>query len=489
MALAKRKKFLKDFDKFIKQRSSANITKAKIVLNFDEWEDTIIKSITEGTHPETGGQQVAQAEGLSQKGNPLIQKTWVSLGKELRKWSKKPPRSNQTWRVQQVKLLPGQTRYEIEATGKVGPYGTTRITWSTNIVRSIRDVIKTWARSYYPGTTVVAEHGATTESKSGPLQSQIQFKGVANPTPGQRGTNVHTALIKALKLTAKNFKIDVFGRVFADFLQYKYQTKVDRRKSTNTYQAEHEIELVIIPESDQTGGTDRQTIKEVKDLVDPKNFGPLVRRYLNSLGTLSKKQINTMVSDSHDYTDELTLQASKLAIQKLFPHKTKPNMRFRVNKKLAERIKRETKKGRRSTVSASKAKLKETKSKETFGGVVAGVGTARRKAQPKTTRNNVLSLRNMLNSILPSQVAMNMTEPALRFRTGRFANSVRVTNIIQRPRGGLHLDYTYMREPYETFEPGNQQGSTLRDPRRLIGGTIRQIMTKQAIERFTVKRV
>jgi hypothetical protein len=95
----------------------------------------------------------------------------------------------------------------------------------------------------------------------------------------------------------------------------------------------------------------------------------------------------------------------------------------------------------------------------------------------------------MLNSILPSQVAMNMTEPALRFRTGRFANSVRVTNIIQRPRGGLHLDYTYMREPYETFEPGNQQGSTLRDPRRLIGGTIRQIMTKQAIERFTVKRV
>ena len=196
-----------------------------------------------------------------------------------------------------------------------------------------------------------------------------------------------------------------------------------------------------------------------------------------------------MVSDSPDYTDELTLQASKLAIQKLFPHKTKPNMRFRVNKKLAERIKRETKKGRRSTVSASKAKLKETKSKETFGGVVAGVGTARRKAQPKTTRNNVLSLRNMLNSILPSQVAMNMTEPALRFRTGRFANSVRVTNIIQRPRGGLHLDYTYMREPYETFEPGNQQGSTLRDPRRLIGGTIRQIMTKQAIERFTVKRV
>ena len=36
MALAKRKKFLKDFDKFIKRRSSANITKARIVINYNE---------------------------------------------------------------------------------------------------------------------------------------------------------------------------------------------------------------------------------------------------------------------------------------------------------------------------------------------------------------------------------------------------------------------------------------------------------------------
>jgi len=486
MALAKRKKFLKDFDKFVKQRSSANITKAKVVLNYNEWEKHIFNAMTDDMIG------VDAFAGMGDYFRKQVRITWDDLGEDLEKWSKRPPRSNQTWRVKPFK--PTQQahghllRYEIEATGRVGPYGTTRVTWSTNLIRSIRDVIKAWARSYKPDTTVVGEHGADTESKSAP-QLQLPFPGNIRQTPGQRGTNVHTALIKALKLTAKNVRIDVFGKVIADFLQYKYQTKVDRRKNTTTLQAEHEILFTVVPESDQKGALDRETIKDVKDLADPKNFERIIRQYLNSLGTLSKKEINNMVSDSPDYTDELTLQASKLAIQKLFPHKTKPNMRFRVNKKLAERIKRETKKGRRSTVSGSKAKLKETKSKETFGGVVAGVGTARRKAQPKTTRNNVLSLRNMLNSILPSQVAMNMTEPALRFRTGRFANSVRVTNIIQRPRGGLHLDYTYMREPYETFEPGNQQGSTLRDPRRLIGGTIRQIMTKQAIERFTVKRV
>ena len=345
-------------------------------------------------------------------------------------------------------------------------------------------------KSYKPGTTVVGEHGAKVESKSESTQSSLfqDDPDFVIQTPGQRGTNVHTALIKALKLTAKNVRIDIFGKVVADFLEYKYETKVDRRKNTSTLQAEHEILFVAVPESDQRGALDREGIKNVKDLMEYKKLGRLIGKYLDRVG-YSKKSINVMVSDSPDYTDELTLQASRLAIQKLFPHKTKPNMRFRVNKKLAERIKRETKKGRRSTVSGAKAKSKETISKETFGGLIAGTATARRKAKPKTTRNNVLSLRNMLNSILPSQVAMNMTEPALRFRTGRFANSVRVTNIIQRPRGGLHLDYTYMREPYETFEPGNQQGSTLRDPRRLIGGTIRQIMTKQAIQRFTVKRV
>ena len=43
------------------------------------------------------------------------------------------------------------------------------------------------------------------------------------------------------------------------------------------------------------------------------------------------------------------------------------------------------------------------------------------------------------------------------------------------PRGGTHIEYTYMKNPYQTFEPGGRQGSTSRDPRRLIGGTIREI--------------
>ena len=68
-----------------------------------------------------------------------------------------------------------------------------------------------------------------------------------------------------------------------------------------------------------------------------------------------------------------------------------------------------------------------------------------------------------------------MTSPALQYRTGRFANSTRIENLVVGPRGGIHIDYTYMRAPYETFEPGGKQGSVQRDPRKLIGKSIREI--------------
>jgi len=41
-----------------------------------------------------------------------------------------------------------------------------------------------------------------------------------------------------------------------------------------------------------------------------------------------------------------------------------------------------------------------------------------------------------------------------------------------------------MRNPYETFEPGGAQGSTSRDPRRLIGGSVREIAMRLTGNKF-----
>jgi len=46
-----------------------------------------------------------------------------------------------------------------------------------------------------------------------------------------------------------------------------------------------------------------------------------------------------------------------------------------------------------------------------------------------------------------------------------------------------------MRYPYETFEPGNAQGSVERDPRKLIDKSIREIAVQFAIGRFYTRRV
>ena len=86
-----------------------------------------------------------------------------------------------------------------------------------------------------------------------------------------------------------------------------------------------------------------------------------------------------------------------------------------------------------------------------------------------------LALKEMINAVLPDEILKNMGSPALNNRTGRFRESAQVTNALVGPRGGVNIEYTYQRNPYETFEPGGAMGSTARDPRRLIGNTIREV--------------
>ena len=82
-----------------------------------------------------------------------------------------------------------------------------------------------------------------------------------------------------------------------------------------------------------------------------------------------------------------------------------------------------------------------------------------------------------------------MVEPRLVNRTGRFAGSVKVTDITTTRKGFPSIGYTDERERYETFELGNMQGTVNRDPRRLIDLSIRQLAAQFAIGRFYTRRV
>jgi hypothetical protein len=102
-----------------------------------------------------------------------------------------------------------------------------------------------------------------------------------------------------------------------------------------------------------------------------------------------------------------------------------------------------------------------------------------------------LQLLGILNQRLPETVRKNMQSPALENRTGRFAESVKVTDIIQTPKGFPSIGYTYQRNPYEVYEmgSGSRFSNDDRDPRKLIDRSVREIAAEFAIGRFYTRRV
>ena len=113
----------------------------------------------------------------------------------------------------------------------------------------------------------------------------------------------------------------------------------------------------------------------------------------------------------------------------------------------------------------------------------------RRSRSPASTQ---LQLVANLNKGLPARVKKNMNPPALQNRTGRFAESVKVTDVMQTPKGFPSVGYTYDRDNYEQFEAtsgSKSYASHQRDPRKLIDKSIRELATTMAIGRFFTRRV
>lgn len=140
-----------------------------------------------------------------------------------------------------------------------------------------------------------------------------------------------------------------------------------------------------------------------------------------------------------------------------------------------------------SATSKKKSKLMQSQPEVARGGVVARM--APKKQARKGASNVPLAMIQVFNSKLPQKIAKNMKSPRLNYQTGRFAESVRVTDVIKTPEGFSSFGFTYQKNPYQTFEPGYAQGSVDRDPRKLIDRSMREIAAEFAIGRFYTRRV
>ena len=168
------------------------------------------------------------------------------------------------------------------------------------------------------------------------------------------------------------------------------------------------------------------------------------------------------------------------------------DMRFKENKNLISQMEkaiRDKASGTGKTKAAGKHKVK--KSTVAKAGIAGGRYRSKAKSRvDQVVGNNPLALATLINKALPAVIASKMTSPALNYRTGRFSRSAEVKNISVGPRGGTAVEYTYMKDPYQTFEPGFAMGSTQRDPRKIIGESIREIAQGIVGNKFlTTRRV
>ena len=130
-----------------------------------------------------------------------------------------------------------------------------------------------------------------------------------------------------------------------------------------------------------------------------------------------------------------------------------------------------------------KSKAKASKSFKVQTARVATSSTTKKEnikiPQLRTLRGrftSLLNLESVLRDLLSETVADNMRRPHLEYQTGRFSDSVEVVKLQRTRQDEITAFLTYMKYPYQTFEPGFRQGHKGYDPRILLDKSVRQIL-------------
>jgi hypothetical protein len=189
----------------------------------------------------------------------------------------------------------------------------------------------------------------------------------------------------------------------------------------------------------------------------------------------------------------------KQAIEKLGPEELEgsDSLETGVKKKYTKAIMKPFKKVKGAKVTTEDTKIKEGSPVSLKRKVTATKVVASRSLKKKRVRSSRagagsqvsnFKLLGAINANLSKTVQKNMGSPALNYRTGRFAESVRLTDISTTQRGFPSIGYTYQRFPYQTFEVGGAQGTQARDPRKLIDRSIREVAAQLALGRFYTRR-
>jgi hypothetical protein len=225
------------------------------------------------------------------------------------------------------------------------------------------------------------------------------------------------------------------------------------------------VEIQFSTENQEAGRQSIAAVAELRDLFSISNSDTL--NILKNSKALGQALASTPGSPSY-----IDLIAEQLA--NVLAGKPKSNRVYKVAPTLV--AKKTTKINKPNKNTAEINKLKGLKSK------LQQVKKKPEKVVEKkpVVAGSLIDLQTLINTHLQSAISANMGDGTakniLNYRTGRFAASATVTGLSESRQGMITAFYEYMKNPYQTFEPGYRQGSPkTRDPKLLIATSIRQI--------------
>lgn len=417
--------------------------------------------------------------------------------------------------------------------------------WYANCTNSWKRMIRKWADSQSKKITteIVMEHGKYPDYMQEPSElpggassdlpypagrgprsgkTEPELSGATdermNPRTRARGNNLETSLIQTLSNLGgySNEGIEYLVEQVANFIGLKFRSELIKTRDKNRLRRNHTIYITPVLMSSgipkQKGTEDKKDIELMRDIIS-KNLDNTNMAFLLDKGhvKLGSKKFDDMMSASPTFTDDID-GFTEEQLDKMLESAERHFRKRKAQDNVKTKIKKE---GFRSKLEALRKKQKDTiELKEAAKPIVAkiasfrgknagkgkkkpkvraaGLSSINRSQRSKALRDSGITqgkegmlITEMINNVLHRAVLKNMGAPGLINRTGTFARKAEVLQTLVGPRGGLYVDYAYPREPYGVFEPGQGKrpwSNQYRDPRRIIGASIREIIQKRMVK-------
>ena len=293
-----------------------------------------------------------------------------------------------------------------------------------------------------------------------------QWVGLNRPSPKDTEAGIAQILSKTSKMAEKGYDITNDRKLIADI-------------------ANNKADVVAIIEMEETafnkwkGQVSNTFADAVKAAWISQTFG--------NLGDAMQDLVDEIpyIEGSKSIIGALTEQVIDLAVSgksKAYKSKSKAKTTHKINNK-------DLKKAKKKIDALSKKGQRELRALAAVNPRAAG---ASGESSGTGSSQNLGKLLALLNAKLPQTVVKNMGPPGLENRTGRFASSVKATDVSRTAQGHPSIGYTYQKNPYQVFEMSHgdpRWATTQRDPRKLIDASIREIAAQLAIGRFYTRRV